>query len=462
MLEPDVQLLIEENESIQRAMEKLDKSAKGFLICQNAEQDVLGVITDGDIRRALLDGLDINAEVAGLIRTNFIAATKGASRESLMKLLDHKIKFVPILNDDRKLLGVVTAETLSLEGDHDLAFRSRAPVRVSFGGGGSDLSHYYVEKDGAVLNAAISLYTHVTMIKRSDSRLIIKSHDVGVTVEADSLQEFLDHPGELKLFAAVLSLIKPEFGFELTVRSDFPVGSGLGGSGTAAVALIGCFNLTRYDRWDRYEVAEIAYQAERLCLSISGGWQDQYAASFGGFNYMEFSSGTNIVNQLKLDSRTRDELEANLLLCNLRTIHDSGAIHDDQQQTMQSTKVGENVEANVKLCTQMKNVLLKGRLENFGSLLNQAWQYKKTFSAKISNTQIDKIYDGACNVGALGGKLLGAGGGGFFIFYVPPERRPDVEIFLSNSGCDVTRFNFDDSGLVFWTSRSLKGTHQAI
>ena len=267
-----------------------------------------------------------------------------------------------------------------------------------------------------MLNTAVTLYCYASMHQRSDSKVVIQSDDLDIKVEADTLEDFIAAPGPLSLFGAILSLIRPAFGFEITIRSDFPVGSGLGGSATAAVAFLGCFNLTRLDRWDRYELAEIAYQAERLSLGIAGGWQDQYAASFGGFNFMEFAAEDNIVNALRLDDVTTSELEVNLLLCDLGTTHQSGAIHDDQKKTMESASVKERVKANVEICYRMKNALMKGRLTNFGQLLHEAWCYKKTFSSDISNKEIDGIYEGALELGASGGKLLGAGGGGFFCF----------------------------------------------
>ena len=416
MLLPSSEILVGDLASLKEAMSKIEASGRGFVICCDKKERVMGVLTDGDIRRAMLSGLALNDKITPIINETFIHVNEGCPRESILKLLDHKIKFVPVLNKNSKLIGIVTPETLSLDDEKGLCYRSRAPVRISFGGGGSDLSHYFYEMGGAVLNSAISLYCHASMIPRPDAKVIIKSDDLNITAEADSVDEFIQSPGPLKLFAAILSLVKPKFGFEITIRSDYPVGSGLGGSATAAIAFVGCFNLTRTDKWDKYEVAEIAYQAERLSLGISGGWQDQYAASFGGFNFMEFAADDNIINQLRLDDNTKSELEANLLLCDLGSTRESGLIHESQKRTMESSLVKERVKANVEICFRMKNSLMRGRLSDFGYLLHEAWSYKKTFSNEISNKQIDGIYEGALEQGALGGKLLGAGGGGFFLF----------------------------------------------
>ena len=453
MLEPYPEILATETELLRTAMIKFESSGKGFVICFDREQRVSGVLTDGDVRRAILEGASLDDKIAKIINKNFISVLDSSPRELILKILDHKTKFVPVIDKNKKLVGVATPDTLTLTEEKELCFRSKAPVRVSFGGGGSDLTHYFFGDGGAVLNAAISLYCHATMVQRPDSKVIFKSEDLNTIIEADTLQHFIADPGPLKLFASVLSLIRPTFGFEIIVRSEFPIGSGLGGSATASIAVLGCFNLTRTDKWDKYEIAEIAYQAERLCLGISGGWQDQYAASFGGFNFIEFTADDNIVNQLRLDKETRSELEANLLLCDLGTTHNSGSIHDSQKKSMKSSLVKDRVRSNVEICLSMKNSLMRGRFNNFGQLLDKAWHLKKSFSRAISNDEIDLIYQGSLDRGALGGKLLGAGGGGFFLFFVEPKHRSDVANFLIDRGCKMAPFKFDSEGLTSWVSK---------
>lgn len=179
-----------------------------------------------------------------------------------------------------------------------------------------------------------------------------------------------------------------------------------------------------------HELAELAYQAERLHLGVAGGWQDQYATVFGGFNFMEFRMDQNIVHPLRIHPDTLLELEESLLLCDTGTTHESGDIHEDQRREMQQDDVRILVRNNVELSYRMRNLLLRGRLLEFGHALDEAWQTKRRLSSKISNTRLDAVYDGAMRNGAVGGKLLGAGGGGFFLFYVPPFYKHQLMSYL--------------------------------
>ena len=174
-------------------------------------------------------------------------------------------------------------------------------MRISFAGGGSDLTHYFMSDVGSVLNATISLYAHATLRPRDDRKVTISSLDLKDTIEASDLETFLACSDKFDLFRGLLQLIKPNFGFDLYVRCDFPQGSGLGGSSAVLAAILGCFNEFRSDKWNEYELAELAFQSERIILDISGGWQDQYATVFGGFNFMEFKREQNIIHSLRLN-----------------------------------------------------------------------------------------------------------------------------------------------------------------
>ena len=195
--------------------------------------------------------------------------------------------------------------------------------------------------------------------------------------------------------------------------------SGLGGSAVVASSILGCFNELRQDQWDLHELAELAYQAERLYQGVEGGWQDQYATVFGGFNFMEFKMEQNLVHPLRLSNRNLLELEESLILCDTNTTHNSGNIHSDQREQMKNQEVKKLVKSNVKLCFEMRDQLLRGRLNDFGQSLNKAWKFKRALSSQISNNQLDKIYDEALENGAIGGKLLGAGGGDTLSFLFP-------------------------------------------
>jgi D-glycero-alpha-D-manno-heptose-7-phosphate kinase len=205
-----------------------------------------------------------------------------------------------------------------------------------------------------------------------------------------------------------------------------------------------------------HELAELAYQAERLYFGVAGGWQDQYATVFGGINFMEFRLEQNIVHPLRIPADIKLELEESLVLCDTGNTHDSGNIHLDQQLHMQKEDVQKKVESNVALTYEIRNHLLRGRLFQFGQSLNEAWELKRQFSSKISNQFLDNIYDGALQHGAIGGKLLGAGGGGFFLFFVPPFKKNQLVEWLESKALKIHPFRFDPEGLTAWSVRESK------
>lgn len=438
---------------VREALCKIEQNRHGLILAVNEEKAVIGLATDGDIRRALLKGVGLEDPISKCLNHDFHWASTTTSREHLLKHLDHHIRVIPVLDEASHLCSVLSRDHLPLREEGRVYARARAPVRVSFGGGGSDLTHFFSEEQGAVINATVSLYSHATLRQRSDGRIVIRSFDLKESLEAESLNEALERSGRFDLILSLLRVVRPDFGFELYLHSDFPMGSGLGGSATLSAAVLGCLNMYRRDRWDNHELAEIAFQAERLYMGIAGGWQDQYATAFGGFNFMEFRMDQNIVHPLRIHSDTLLELEESLVLCDTGIAHHSGDIHKDQKQVMQSEGVRSQVQANVALTYQIRNHLLRGRLFEFGKSLHRAWQLKRQFSAMISNEQLDGIYNGALEHGAIGGKLLGAGGGGFFIFYVQPFHKHQLMQFLNSSGLKIHPFRFEPKGLQAWSVR---------
>ena len=445
--------VVSENTSVRDALKKVDLNNYGFVFSKNADGGITGLATDGDIRRGLINGVALDDNILDCINPNFLWASVDSPREKLIKQLDSHIKFIPILDNARRLRYIVSNDYLPLTVEQDIYIRARAPVRMSFGGGGSDLTHYFKATSGAVINAAISIYSHGVMRVRSDSKIVIRSQDLGATLTANNLDDALQKQGPFGLIQSILHVVQPNFGFELSLNSDFSVGSGLGGSATLSAVILGCFNKVRQDPWNQYELAEIAFQAERLHFGVAGGWQDQYASVFGGFNFIEFNADENIVNPIRVHPDVVSELEASLVLCDTGIDHHSGNIHEDQKDAMSSAAVKKMVKANVKLTYTIRNHLFRGNLEKFGECLDSAWQLKRNFSKMISNDHLDGIYNGALANGALGGKLMGAGGGGYFIFYVRPFEKFQLLDYLKSKNLSVQTFRFEQDGLTTWTSR---------
>lgn len=453
--------VIDSSKTFREALKKIESNKHGIVFVEDEQGRVCGSLSDGDIRRLLLADTSIDCELGLNFNQNFVWASLRTPREQLLKQLDNKVRVIPILDGERKLVDLATQSRLP--GIHETGVYSRAksPVRISFGGGGSDLTYFFAPagapaeggKSGAVLNATISLYSHALLRKRNDSRIIIHSRDLKATFEADNIQFEADVDKNFGLILCVIKTIMPEFGFDLTIYSDFEIGSGLGGSSVVAAAILGSFNEFRIDKWTAHEIAELAYQAERIYLGISGGWQDQYATVFGGFNFIEFNSDGNVVYPLRIGRQTLLELEESLVLCNTGLTHTSNDIHESQEKTVAGTSIMDNVEQNVSLTYKTKALLLRGRLIDFARSLDQAWKIKRTFSPDISSEDIDAIYDGALAHGAVGGKLLGAGGGGYFLFFAAPFRRLELIAYLESIGKSCISIKFENEGLTSWLHR---------
>jgi len=335
--------------------------------------------------------------------------------------------------------------------------RSRAPLRLGLAGGGTDVSPYSDLYGGAVLNATISLYAYATIEPRNDGKIILNAVDRNIKLKYESQRE-LPIDGELDLLKGVYNRIVKQFirkplSFELTTYVDAPLGSGLGSSSTLVVALIGAFAEWLKIPLGEYDIAHLAYEIERKDLGFAGGKQDQYAATFGGFNFMEFYNNDKvIVNPLRIKSEVINELQFNLLLYYTGTSRLSSKIIEAQIEGVK-TKKEKPIEAMHKLKEQaimMKEAILKGKLDEIGEILDYGWQYKKQMAEGITNPVIDEIYETAKKAGATGGKISGAGGGGFMILYCPKNTRYKVIEALQKFGGEFRRYQFVKYGLETW------------
>lgn len=339
-----------------------------------------------------------------------------------------------------------------------MIIRAKAPLRLSFAGGGTDVPPFPDREGGCVLNATIGSFAWGSLRARDDDQIKIESADLGVSLSFTVGGE-MAFDGQLDLVkAAILRLgAKNSHGFDIFLHSDAPPGSGLGSSSALMVGLVGLVKEFKNLPLTDYEVAHLAYIIERRDLGIQGGLQDQYAASFGGFNFMEFCQDKVIVNPLRISQQIVNELEHNLLLCFTGTTRPSNHIIEDQTRRYE-----ENEEDTVRalrqqkqLALDMKNVLMEHRLSDFGGLLHSAWESKKSLSPRISNSSIDEIYEEARKQGALGGKITGAGGGGYMLFYCPFEKKYKVAEVLRKMGAVPTPFAFDNHGLQTWRAHEV-------
>lgn len=331
--------------------------------------------------------------------------------------------------------------------------RAKAPLRLSFAGGGTDVSPFLEREGGCVLSATISRYSWGTLSPREDAQILLESADLGALFYFDTRSNLV-YDGKMDLAKAAIRTLSGQDsgGFDLFLKTDAPPGSGLGSSSSLMVNLIGLLREFKALPLTEYETADLAYQIERKQLGIQGGMQDQYAAVFGGFNFIEFHADHVIVNPLRLHRDIANELEHNLLLCYTGKPRTTDGIIKDQIGRYEHHEEAalEGLRRQKSLAVDMKNLLLQRRLDDFGVTLDVAWQYKKKMSPKISNPHIDEMYEEARRHGALGGKITGAGGGGYLLLYCEYEKKHKVAEAIGRIGGHPTEFSFEFHGLQTW------------
>lgn len=334
--------------------------------------------------------------------------------------------------------------------------RSKAPLRISFAGGGTDVPPYPQERGGAVLSVTINKYAYASLVPTDDQTITVESLDYDIVAKYHTEAD-LAYNGELDLVKAAIRRLgagppRAGRGLRLFLHSDAPPGSGLGSSSTLVVALVGLFRHWLRQPLTDYQIAELAYQIERIDLGVKGGMQDQYAATFGGVNFIEFYDRAVIVNPLRVSPDRLNELEYNLLLCYTGRTRLSANIVARQTESFVQKKeeVVRALDAQKEMAIQMKNALLQGRLVEFGHFLHEAWQTKKHLDPAITTPQIDEMYETARREGAIGGKILGAGGGGYLLLYCPFDRKHVVAAALERLGGQVVDFGFEPRGLQTW------------
>ncbi len=335
--------------------------------------------------------------------------------------------------------------------------RSKAPLRLGLAGGGTDVSPYSDKFGGLVLNATINLYAYCTIEKTTDGSIEIYASDINER-EVFPSQKTLPINGVLSLGKGVYNRIVkdynlPALSFKMTTYSDAPAGSGLGSSSTMVVCILKAFVEWLKLPMGDYEIARLAYEIERLDLCLAGGKQDQYAAAFGGFNYMEFlQNDMVIVNPLKIKRWIKDELEASMLLYYTGASRSSAKIIDEQKANTEkgNNKTLDSLHKIKQSAKDMKQCLLFGDIIGFANIMRQGWEDKKKLAKSISNTMIDEVVELAYKNGALAAKVSGAGGGGFITLITKPENKYNLMSALDKLEGRTIPFQFTDDGTHGW------------
>ena len=339
-----------------------------------------------------------------------------------------------------------------------MLIRSKAPLRLGLAGGGTDVAPYCDEFGGMILNSTIDMYAYCTLEPLDHAGIILEAQDLQQRCVCVAAPE-LEIDGQLDLHKGVYNRIVKEFNrgeplsFKMTTYADAPAGSGLGTSSTMVVAIVNAFVEWLKLPLGDYDIARLAYEIERLELGFLGGKQDQYAATFGGFNFMEFHPNEQvIVNPLRIKSWIIDELEASMVLYYTGASRESAKIIDEQitntqQKRQRSITAMHTIKADA---IKMKEAILQGDLTAYADLLGKSWQAKKQMAASISNSAIEAVFTQALEAGATAGKLSGAGGGGFMMFVVDPLKKLELSNYLAGLEGEVMNFHFTKYGAKAW------------
>jgi len=337
-----------------------------------------------------------------------------------------------------------------------MVIRSKAPLRLGFGGGGTDVDPYCSMFGGAVLNATIDLFTYCTIIPSSDSHVVFESGNSGDSISLNSNPVF-EFDGRFDLHKGVHNKMTKLFklntlSYKMVTYSDAPPGSGLGSSSALVVAMIKAFAEWHSLPLGEYDMALLAFEIERFDVGLAGGRQDQYASTFGGFNFMEFSENNVVVNPLRIKQWIADELQASLVLYYTGVSRDSANIIIEQQKNVVTNNIDsiESMHSLKNLAYNIKESILKGDIKQFADYIGKSWINKKRMAKMVSNSEVDKIFNTAIRNGAITGKISGAGGGGFIMFLVDPVDKHHLMNTLGELTGKVINFNFSSGGCHGW------------
>lgn len=453
-------IIFDENTTLKKILGRFNETAiftenRGFAIITNKKYKCIGVVSDGDIRRKLLKGVSIDDPIKKAVNKNYSFVTLNDSYHKTLRQFDKDIANLVVLDNSEKPIDLYQYSKFIASARSDQRIiRARVPVRISFSGGGTDMSKYIDLKPTAVLSTTINKYCTSSVIVRDDNEIHINSKDLNIKYSAKNVNE-IEFGDKLDLIKAAIKIMQPDYGFDLETFAEFDPGTGLGGSSTLVVSVLGALNYFRNDKQlDIYQLADVAYQAERIDMKIHGGWQDQYATAFGGFNWIEFHKNEVIVNPLLLRRETILELEYNLMLFRIGESRSSNNIQENHIKEIEGNNNKLDTFSEItELTKKMKDALLKGEIKTFGDLLHNSWLLKRKMNSSITNDLVDDSYNTAKDIGALGGKLLGAGGSGYLLVYASPLYHKKIRNALYKKGVIQENFKFENKGLEVWSTK---------
>ncbi len=438
--------LIDSSKKIKDAMHKISQNKKGIIYIINKKKIIVGSVSDGDIRRYLLKGGTIKENIQKCSNPNFKFVLDEKDTDRILKLLDQKFDVIPVLDNRKRVIKFIERKDINLF-NKNIIVRSRSPARISFVGGGTDVTKYFFEKSGASISFTINKFCNVHLIKRDDEKIIINSNDYNKKIILKK-NEDIKYDGNLDLIKSCIKLLKPSFGFDIFVETDVKPGSGLGGSAAVSSAVIGAINYLQPYKLNKYQIAELAFQVERIELGVTGGWQDQYSTVFGGCNFMEYSENKNLVQNLILPNNLFDELERRIILCDTNMPHKGSAM---QIKLSKNEKIDDYGKKSKILFNKIKEDLLRGKVNNIGKLIQFSWDLKKKLDKSMVNKKILELEKKLCNKSLADGcRLLGTGGGGYMLFYIQPRNWFNFIKKIHSMNLSYYPIKFDTKGLNVW------------
>tara|TARA_B110000008_G_C16972808_1_gene564646 strand:+ start:2309 stop:3697 length:1389 start_codon:yes stop_codon:yes gene_type:complete len=452
-------LVFKKNEKLKNILTKIKKfifkNNRPIIFVVDDKNKCIGTVTDGDIRRFIEKNSNLDTPIYNIARKDFVYVYFDDPENKIIrafeKLTSRRGKYlaIPVLKKNHLIQGILDYEDyISSFFVKKKIIRARIPARVSFSGGGTDFSNIFSGNESEVLSSTINKFSTISLLLRSDNKVNIINRPMKSITRINNFNQIENTRGNLTL--ECLRLIKPKFGFDLEILSDFDAGTGLGGSSSIAVAVLAVFNeIETNNKMDLNSICNLAYQAERINLGIRGGWQDFFSTAYGGFNWIELDNEDITVNPLRIQEETLNELEHNLILFKIGKSRSSSLI---QKKSTKKNYLKSDLMKIRSISKEMKQCLLRGKVKKFGDLLDISWTFKKKIFPHSSNSKIDKIYDVIKKNGALGGKILGAGQSGYLLVYSSPIYQEKIKNKLKRLGAKFEKLRFVNSGLRIWTT----------
>jgi D-glycero-alpha-D-manno-heptose-7-phosphate kinase len=413
----------------------------------DTKNTLIGVVTDGDLRRYYIKHGSYPKLIKDCINLKPIKYTvEELTKKTLNKFVWGDAK-IPVVGKHNKLVGFYP----NSKSDNSLKAKDKvsviAPTRVTFAGGGSDLDYWFNENEGCVLNLAIAKYARVNISRNYSSNFNITSYNTDEKISISFLE--IDDNKELKLQLIIncIKYFKISDGLNIEIFCDFDPGTGLGGSSSLVTAMIKGLAILFGIEISVKQLIDISYHIEREMTQIRGGWQDQIISAYGGICVTDFSNGTFSTKKIQLATDQIDNLNACLFITKVGGSRNSDKIHREQKAMRDDRSYIKNLQEIVKLAQQCSNDFSHDTIETLGDTLHKGWMHKREIGSFISNKEIDSRYDQIREFGAVGGRLLGAGGSGYLLALVPQDNQLNFLKECSKADIALERLSIDIQGV---------------